>query len=252
MAKQSGLGDNLYIDGLNVSGDIGALTNISAPMGVQDITSIDKSAYVRQGLLHDGAMGFMSFWNAANAGTANSSHEALKARTTNDRIASYFRGTVLGAPAASMVAKQLNYDHTRNQDGSFTANTDCQANGFGLEWGVNLTAGTKTDTAGANGSTVDLGSTPVSFSQGWAAYLHVFAVTGTSVTVKVQDSADGSTWADLSGASFVAASVAGAQRIASASAIATVRRYVRVVSSGTFTNAQFAVNFVRYEVGGHA
>lgn len=252
MAKQSGLGDNLYVDEFNVSGDIGAINSLTSPMTVQDITNITLSGVARQGLLHDGSIGFTSLWNPANVSPANSQHQVLRTRPVTDRIVSYFRGTTLGNPAASLVTKQINYDGSRNQDGSLTFATDAQANGYGLEWGVNLTAGPKTDGAGANGATVDLGSTPTSYSQGWAAYLHVFALTGTSVTVKIQDSADGATWADLTGASFAAAAAVGAQRIASASATATVRRYVRVVSSGTFTNAQFAVNFVRYEVGGHA
>lgn len=252
MAKQNGLGDNFYVDEFDVSGDIGSLSSISGPLTVQDITPINKSAMVRQGLLHDGSMSFGSFWNPTNVGTLNSAHDVLKGRPVTDRQCSYFRSTVLGAPVASLISKQINYDSNRNQDGSLTATTDVSANGFGLEWGVNLTAGIDTDTAGANGATVDLGASPTSFSFGWAAYLHAFSFTGTSVTFKIQDSADGTTWADLSGAGFTALTAAGRQRIASVSSTATVRRYARVVSSGTFTNVTFAVNFVRYEVGGHA
>ena len=253
MAKQGGMGDNLYVDGFDVSGDIGSIQSVRAPMTMEVVTPINASAESRIGLLHDGGIDFTAFWNPTNAVVLDSEHDVLKALPMTDRVISYFRSTILGAPAASLVSKQVNYDGTRTQDGALTFVTNAVANGYGLDWGVNLTAGKKTDATASNGTGVDLGSTPTSYSQGWAAYLHVFAVTGTSVTVKIQDSADNATFADITGAGFSAALPGrSAQRIASSSATATVRRYVRVVSSGTFSNAVYAVNFVRYEVGGHA
>lgn len=251
MGKQGGLGDNLYVDGLDVSGDIGALGRISGSMTTQDTTPITKSGYERIGLLHDGGIDFTAFWNPGAA--ADTAHSALKGLPTTDRAVTYCRGTALGAHAASQFSKQINYDGSRAADGSFTFGVSTQANSFGLEWGQLLTAGKLTQGSAGNGSSVDLGSSPISYSFGWAAYLHVFAFTGTSITVKIQDSADNSAWLDLASATFAAASAIGAQRIsAGQSSTATVRRYVRLVSSGTFSNAIFAVNFVRYESGGHS
>jgi len=85
-------------------------------------------------------------------------------------------------------------------------------------------------------------------------YLHVFSFAGTDVMVKVQDSADGVTYADLTGAAFTAVTAApGWQRIATSNA-ATVRRYLRVATttSGGFTSCQFAVSLVRNQVAGEA
>lgn len=251
MAKQPGLGDNLYVAQFDVSGDIGSISRISGSMTTQDTTPITKSGNARIGLLHDGAIEYSAFWNPGVE--ADAAHAVFKTLPTGDRIVTYCRGTTLGAHAASQPAKQINYDGSRGADGSLTFGVSTQANGFGLEWGRLLTAGKATQSAAGNGSTLDLGDTPASYSFGWAAYLHVFAFTGTSVTIKIQDSADGSTWADLSGATFAAATGATSERISDGSAsTATVRRYARVVSSGTFTNAVYAVNFVRYEIGGHA
>lgn len=251
MAKQAGMGDNLWIDGYDVSGDIGALGRIAAPMTFQEVAGINKSAQERIGLLHDGGMDYTAFWNPGIA--ADTAHSVHKALVTTDRILTYCRGTALGAQAASLVGKQVNYDGARPADGSFTLAVSAQGSAYGIEWGQLLTAGKLTQGAAGNGSTVDLGASPTSYSQGWSAYLHVFAFTGTSVTVKIQDSADGSTWADLSGAAFTAATAVGSQRItAGATSTATVRRYARIVSTGTFSNAIFGVNFVRYEAGGHA
>jgi len=76
---------------------------------------------------------------------------------------------------------------------------------------------------------------------GAQAYLQLTTFTGTSVTVAVQDSADGSTWANVTGLSFTTVTAAPAwQRLATAST-ATLRRYVRAVTTGTFTVATFAV-----------
>ena len=247
------MGDALFVDGFDLSGDVGSLSQISGPMGTEDFTPISASAIARLGLLHDGLLDFIAFWNHTNlvtTGILDSEHDVLKGRPETDRTVSYYRSTVLGAPACSMISKQITYDGTRNQDGSLTFGVNTVANGFGLEWGNNLTAGKRTEAAAGNGLSVDLGAVPISYSFGWAVYLHVFAFTGTSVTVKVQDSADNATWADVTGAVFTAATGRTAQRITGASTTATVRRYLRVVSTGTYSNAVYAVNFIRYEAVG--
>ena len=248
MTAQGGMGDGLWVDGLDLSGDIGSLGNIACPMGVQDTTPINVLAHKRIGLEHDGLIDFTAFWNPS-AG-ADQAHDALSTLPTADRAVTYCRGTSLGSHAASMVGKQIGYDGNRAQDGSLLLTVNAVANGYGLEWGQLVSSGKQTDTAAGNGSTYDTGVVSTAF--GWAMYLQVFAFTGTSVTVKVQDSANGTVWADLSGATFVAASAVGSQRVsAGPTSTATVRRYLRVVSSGTFSEAVYGVNFVRYEAGGH-
>lgn len=249
MAKQSGMGDNLWVDGLDVSGDIGSLGRISGGMTTQDTSPINVYARERIGLLKDGALDYGAFWNPGVA--ADTAHSVHKTLPTADRTLTYCRGTALGAHAASMIGKQVNYDGTRAADGSFTLAVNAVANGFGLEWGQLLTPGKQTQTGAGNGTSIDL--TTVSTAFGWAAYLNVFAFTGTSITVKIQDSANDSVWADITSASFTAATAVGSQRIsAGATSTATVRRYIRFVSSGTFSSATIGVNFVRYEATGHA
>jgi hypothetical protein len=243
MAKQGGMGDNFYVDGYNVSGDVGSLARIGGGRAPSEVTGISKSAPERILLQADGAMDYSTWFNDANSAPLGA-FQVLKALPTTDRIASYFRGTAVGSPAASLVSKQVNYDLTRPQDGTLTFTANHQANGFGLEWGEQLTAGPLTQTGAGNGSSIDLGAVSTLF--GWAAYLHVFAFTGTSITVSVQDSADNSSFTTLTGGSFTAATALGAERLVSSSITATVRRYVRISTAGTFSSATFAVNFVRY------
>ena len=73
------------------------------------------------------------------------------------------------------------------------------------------------------------------------------AFTGTDVTIKIQDSADDSSYADLTGGAFTqVTSAPQAQRIATAAG-ATVRRYLRIATttSAGFTSVSFQVLVVR-------
>ena len=240
MAKQSGLGDNLYVAGFDVSGDIGSLGRISTPRPLLEVTGIDKSAVERIPGLRDGGMEFSSFFNDATG----QAHEAFNDLLTTDQHVMYCRGTTIGNPGAGLVAKQLNYDLTRGQDGSLVAAIAAEANAFGLDWGRLLTAGKRTDTTATNGAGVD--HTTVTTTFGWTAYLQVFSLTGTSVTVTLQDSADNVSFANITGGAFAAATGRTSERLAGAGG-STVRRYIRAITSGTFTNAVFAVLFVRNE-----
>lgn len=244
MAKATGLGDNYYVDGYNLSGDTNALSKVGGGPSAIPQTAITQGGMARAGGLRTGDIEWTAFFNDDTV--ADSAHTALKGITTNDRVCSYFRGTAIGNAAASCVAKQIGYDPTRGTDGSLTIGVAATSNGYGLEWGQQLTAGVRTDTTATNGASLDGGA---SSAFGLQAYLHVFSVTGTSVTVALEDSANNSTWAAISGASFTAATGKTSQRIAISNA-ATVRRYVRVVTTGTFTNAVFAVNMVRNETAG--
>lgn len=240
MPKQSGLGDNLYVDGNNVSGDIGSLSRIGGGQAAGVTTGIDKYAFERIGQgPRDGAIEFTSYFND-DSGRA---HEVFSALPTTDRVVSYFRGTALGGWGASLVGKQINYDLSRATDGALPVAIAAQSNGYGLEWGRSLTAGRRTDTGAANGTGVDFGAAS---SFGLQAYVHVFAFTGTDATIKLQGSSDdggSDAYADITGGGFTqVTSAPTSQRIETARNLA-VERYMRVVTttSGGFSNLVFAV-----------
>ncbi len=116
-----------------------------------------------------------------------------------------------------------------------------------MRWGTLLTAGKRTDAIAAAGATVDeLAATAF----GAVLFLHAFDGTvDTDVTIKVEDSANGSAWSDLSGAAFVLTSgtvFPYAARIALATN-AAVRRYVRATTTTVagFTTVTFAVVLAR-------
>lgn len=249
MTKQNGLGDNLYIGGYDISGDVGSVDTISGGPAVLDVTGINKSAFERLGGLRSGEIDFTAFFDSASVAVGGyvGAHGILSTLPRTDTLVSYIRGAAIGNPSACMVAKQIGYDPTRAADGGLTFKVQSQANGYGLEWGQQLTPGIRTDTAATNGTSLDL--TTVSTAFGWQAYLQVLSFTGTDVTVKLQDSADNSTFADLTTGAFaqITSTTPGWQRIAAATSTATVRRYVRAstITTGGFNPCSFAVVFVR-------
>jgi len=92
-------------------------------------------------------------------------------------------------------------------------------------------------TANTNGSSVD--------TQGYnsaAVILEVGAVSGTSPTldVKIQESADASTWTDVSGATFTQVTAANNSQIMRIEGLGTSRkRYIRAVATVGGTSPSF-------------
>lgn len=239
MPKQSGLGDNLYVNGVDVSGDVGSLGRVGGSMEVLDVTAINKSAFERLGGVRDGSIEFSGFFNDAPLQL----HQTLRGLPTSDVQVAYFRGTAVGNQAAVCIAKQANYDPTRGTDGSLTVAVQALANGYGLEWGQQLTPGKVTIGAAGNQPSIDTGGASAFGAQ---AYLQVLGFTGTSATVAVQDSADNSAFAAVTGLTFAAATATGTQRLETARN-ATIRRYLRASVSGTFSSLTFAVVVVPNE-----
>lgn len=237
MAKQGGLGDALFVDGTDLSGDTQGLGAVAGGPSPLDVTGINKSAFERIGGLRDGRIEWVSFFNDA----AGQAHAKLKTLPTTDRIVSYLRGTTLGNPSACLVAKQIGYDPTRAADGMLTIALAAQANGFGLEWGRQLTAGTDSFTGAAAGTGVDHAA---STSFGLTAYLHAFAFTGTSATVAVQHSDDNGAvdpYANVTGGVFTAVSSAPTSERKETTRTLTVKRWLRINVTGTFTALDLAV-----------
>jgi hypothetical protein len=198
------------------------------------MTGIDKLAMERIAGELDSNMKWISYFNPTNA------HAAQSSLPRTDRISSYFHRAALGAPVASQLGKQVGYDGKRDADGKLLFDVEAPGNTSWLDWGWALTAGKRTDTTATNGTGVDLNGFGAPASFGAQAYLHVFAFTGTSVTIKIQDSTDNASFSDLTGGGFTAVTAVGRERIATGRTQA-VRRYLRVVTSGTFSNVVFAV-----------
>lgn len=246
MAKTSGLGDNLYIAGFDIGGDTNSVGRVSGGPAALDLTDISESAYDRRGGLRDGGIDFTAYHDPA----VGAEHDALSTLPASDVIVTYFRGGVLGNPAASCVAKQINYDATRGTDGSLTFAVNSQANGFGLDWGIQLTPDRRVDTVATAASGSNSFDTGASLSFGAQMFVHLFAFAGTSVTIALWDSADNITFAAVAGLTTSALTAAHSFARVVISNTSTVRRYIAVATTGTFTNADFAVQVTKNNVAG--
>jgi hypothetical protein len=312
MAKQSGLGDNLYYNGFDVSGSVLSVDKISGGPALLDVTPLTKFANARIGGKRDGSMSFTSWletiltvntpgvpasgtpqanilnqpvqvtvtggtgtnvaingvlqgtfnatytvpalgtitltytvaptWNWFSLGVA---HQAFSPLLRADSQAMYFRGTALGVPACCCVAKQDNYDPTRDNAGGINAKIDIEANGFGIEWARTLTPGLRTDNGPVTGAFFDLGAAS---AFGCQAYLQLIELVGTNVDVTITHATtSGGTYTTL--VDFASQTAIGGYRVATANNVA-VNEFVKVVTAGTFTQAVFAVAFVQNPIAG--
>jgi len=233
------MGDNLFVGGYDVSGDINAISGARGGPAALPFTAIIAYAMERKGGIRNGGISFISYLDTG----ASQSHAVFKPLPRTDIIVGYWMGTALGNPAAELVGKQIGYNLQRPDDGSVKFTVDAESNNYGLEWCEQLTAGKRTDTAATNGTGVDLAAAT---TFGLQAYLHVFSFAGTDVTIKLQESSDnavGDPYANVTGGAFTAVTVAPThERIQTARGL-SVERYLRVVTTTVsgFTSCVFAV-----------
>lgn len=246
MAKSSGLGARFFVDQYNLTGDITSLDRCGGGPSPLDCTAIGASGFERIGGVRTGGMEVTAWFNDATSAPIGE-HTALKGLPTTDRQATYGHRATVGAPAASCISKQINYDGTRDQAGALTFKTTVESNAYGLEWGVLLTTGAQTFGAAGNGTVWDDGQgSALSTDFGLQLYVHLLAFTGTSVTVNIQDSTDnsGDPYTTITGASTAALSAVGVTRVATG-ATENVKRYLRANLAGTFSNAELVIVVVR-------
>ena len=239
MAKQSGLGSALYIDGYDLSNDIGAIDEIGGGNEPLTVTGIDKFGIERIGGHRDGRISYTAYFNPA----ADRAHDRLSALPTTDTIVTYALGSAIGGPSAAIVAKQIGYDPTRGDDGSLTFKVEAKANHYGVEWGEQLTAGVADLTGAAAGSSLDYGASIGTTNHGLQAYLQVVEFTGTDATIAIQSSTDngaGDAFANVTGAVFTTVTGIVAERIQTGRT-AAAERYVRVNVTGTFNTMSLHV-----------
>lgn len=237
MAKRSGLDMRLFVAGYDLSGDVNSFGSIQGGMEPLDGTDITMEANGRMGGRRSGSVQFTAFFDDA----AGASHVRLGALPTGQQDVMGLVGRAIGGASFCMRSRQINYDGSRDAEGNFLFTADFQSDGLGLEWTEQLTAGRRTESAATDGASLDgLASSAL----GWQAYLQVFALASGTPTIKLQDSADDAAWADLTGGDFGVIAANSTARLQGGST-ATIRRYVRVVTTGTFSGLDFAVGLAR-------
>ena len=96
MAKKSGLGQQIFVHGYDLSGDVAAIDNAGSPRELLDITGLNASAHERVMGLSDGNIGVSSWFNDAT----EQEHAAFKGLPPTARIVMWAFGATRGDVAA--------------------------------------------------------------------------------------------------------------------------------------------------------
>jgi len=233
MAKTTGLSQQFFYAGYDLSGDVGSIESAEATHETVDVTGINVASVERLSTRTGGRLSYTHFFNDATA-AAHAAHSGLP---TADVAALWAVGTSLGDSAYAITAKQASHAYSRGTDMSFVGTTTLESQGFPLEDVVMLTAGLRTDTSATNGTSVDNGAAT---SNGIVGHLQFIDITGSNCTVTIQESSD-----DGSGDAFAAivafTQVTADNKFERKTATGAVERYLRVISAGTFSSAKFVV-----------
>jgi hypothetical protein len=249
MTKQTGAtgGQRLFVDGYDVSGNIAALSSMSATRDQLDYTDITQTAKDRRGGLVDGKMSFKGWWDATVGATPPAVHDIFKVPRTA-AIVTFWDAQLAGSAACGLAADQANYKVDRAEAGSLAWTVDAEASGgFGLEWGYSLTAGNQLFASGTlyGSDCDDLVGAPTSTAFGAILYVHLISIASGNITISVVEGSSASPTAAIAGCTTALLTAQGAYRLPSTSATATIRQYTRLKVAGTYANARVAAMLVR-------
>ena len=233
MAIKSGLGQQFYTAGYDISGDVGAVDEMSVTIADLVVAGIDKSAAVRVQTRADARCAYSGFFNKA----AGQQHAALKGMPTADVLESFLiAGAVRGAVAMQLLATRLQpYVHTHGRDGSAEFSVAGMANNAPLEDSVLLTAGTDSHGSASSSASVDEnGAGGGDSAEGAIGFLQVMSFASGTPTFILEDSSNDSAWATLISFGAVAARTGVRTTVTGA-----VGRDFRATTTGTFTTAVF-------------
>lgn len=209
-------------------------TDFEVSVETHDVTTYGKGSkeYI-PGLL-DSTTGFQGIYDAA-AGTVIEA-----ALGTDSGVLTYCPdgGTAVGGRARLVSVTTSNYTESSPVGDVVKSSWDVQSEsttGFGQ---VLHPMGEDTNTT-VNSSKDDTAAT----ASGWVAHLHVTLVDGGSWVVKLEDSADNSSWADVSGGAFTSTSAVTSERLRSSTSTAALRRYVRCTATRTGGSAGQGITY---------
>jgi hypothetical protein len=216
--------------------DLSAFLNnweAAATADTAEVTCFGGSNKAYIGGLKDATLSLSGFFD----GAASAVDEVLAAALGGSRLLTLAPAGVgtVGNRVQIASALETSYNVTAPVADAVTISAEGQVSD-GMVSGV-LLADLVARTAAGQTAAVD---NAASTSAGYRASLHLVAFTGTDVTVKVQESADNSTWVDL--VTFTQLTAIGSEL---KTGTGTVARYLRTDVSGTFTTVTFAVGFAR-------
>jgi hypothetical protein len=246
-----GKSTQIYLDEFEMSAYLNS-TDVTHTHDTAETTAYGATSRAFMPSQASGTLSFGGLYDAVTgAGSSDKEFEAILGSTTTPVLTVAIDGGTIGNRAVIARANETSYTVSSPvaDINSVTADFQCSADpannvDFGVASGVQLTTGASI----AHGSLGALASVDngASSANGGAAVLHVPTNTvNGNTTIKVQHSANDSTWADL--VSFTAV---GSTAITSqiSAVTGTVNRYLRVTAStaGSSGAITFMVSFARF------
>ena len=235
MANVHGKDTQVLLGDVDVSGFLNA-AQVATAIESGDTTTYQQEARTFLAGLATGSAALGGMFDGAASASDEEMEQSLKVSTL---LSVGYGGTTLGnvwkglqilasdysisAPVGDIVA--VSYTATADEGGL--------SNGFSFHaLAAETSAGeeTRLDQAAATAA-------------GCVAFLHVTAFSGTDITIKLEDSANDSAWADL--LTFTQATGVTSERVAVAAAASTPDRYVKCSWTGTFSSVTFFVGMAR-------
>lgn len=245
-----GKGSKVLVDEFDLSAFFNSL-DIAQTMDTAETTSFGSSSKSYIPGLADATLSLSGMFSQDTDGS-DEELSAILGSTTTPLVTVILEAGTVGKPAVVAKAHETNYALSSpvgdivSVTADFNASTDATANLlYGLRSGKSLTANASIAFGSlGNLASVDNGA---SSSNGGMANLHVTAntISGGNTTIKVQESADNSTWADLITFTAVGATtVTTEQKVVTG----TVARYLRATAStaGSSGAITFHIGFARF------
>lgn len=223
MPFRHGKNSAVLVDKYNISSYLNEVSS-SQSIETADTSTFGTNAKTYIAGQNDATISFSGLYDGATNAIAEIFESIIDNDSTPPITIAADGGLTVGNKAVLAQAKQTSYEVSAPVSDVVSLSGEFQVTG-GMRGGVLLAAATA-HSATTNGSSVDGGA---STALGARANLHVTANTRTDTTViKVQHSADNSTWADLITFTTVATGTTVSQ---TATASGTVNRYLRATTT---------------------
>ena len=231
MAFIHGSRATVYLNGYDISSYTKSVSQ-SVSLDTADATVLGNTAKQYVTGQQDSTASIDGIFDGAAAGSDFIVSTAIAPDGVEDQLLWFPQGGTIGLPCLAIGGFVNNYE--AGADVGDVSNWSAQIQStYGMDRGVILHP-MQAEAVGGNSTGVNQ---TASSSNGAVAYLQ--ATAGTTLIVKVQDSADNSAWADIAGLTFTSLSTRGYQRL---SVTGTIRQYVRALWTGSGT---FALGFSR-------
>jgi hypothetical protein len=239
MAFIYGTSGRILIDEFHVSGDISGYSAKWQRDNAETTSLLDSGTRGIPGLMSGSLNVDGSFDSTAGAHL----YDITKVNVGVDNsmlVTAWPEGGALGKPAFIAVCDPSGFEIEASVSDKVSISIEGTGDD-GVDWGYSYHDLTAESVTGNGTGYDDLPTSVITSANGGVGMLHVTAATGTGGTVKIQDSADNITFADI--ITFTATAAATSER---KTVTGTVRRYIRSIRTiNTTSSLTYGVSFAR-------